>query len=482
MASRHSAARPKHGGDVYARTHHNKEGADSKKVVFDVRDPSKLAPDAREDDDILDHDVIGGKSSTKRGAVNIDGYDSDSDNDTFNAQAQTRKRGKVDILDQLDNYDARRADTEESSAPGKKQGPTDDDDDDDDDMFAADPEENEEKKDQEQDDDDDDDDDFKFTGHKKDGGEFLDTEKIAGQESKSRSGGHVRLDDTENQSSDDEEDADLAMQEEGLDEEVGAGGLKKNAPKLEAFNLREEMEEGQFDQSGNYIRRAGDPDAEHDNWLQGLGKKDMKKAAEAHMKREQQAREQRLAADNVLVSDLLKSLIVHLEKTETPLEALARLGKRQTKPKKIPQWKLKKLRKDGEGMEVDQSGAEDPEQVRIREAITTITDAADKLLNRDYEEVYDQERELLVREYRRETGEDWVEPRPEEARGHENATSNPSRQWEFRWLDGRDGGALQGPFDGPTMKAWQDAGYFTEGVEFRPVGEGAEWSKVATFS
>ena len=91
----------------FARTHHHDDdGPDGKKVKFDVRNPSALAPDAREDDIVLDADVIGG-GGTKRGAVNIDGYDSDSDNETFAARADKRPQGSNDILHQLDNYDAK---------------------------------------------------------------------------------------------------------------------------------------------------------------------------------------------------------------------------------------------------------------------------------------------------------------------------------------------------------------------------------------
>ncbi|KAM0427325.1 hypothetical protein ACHAPT_007760 [Fusarium lateritium] len=475
MASRYSAARPKRDGENFARTHHGQDDPDSKRVKFDVRNPSTLAPDAREDDAILDADVIGGSAATKRGAVNLDGYDSDSDNETFNARAESRKRGNVNILEQLDNYDAT---SSGPAAPGAAAG----DDDDDDDMFAAEDEVEETKAPEEGD--------FDKNGRKKDKVRFLDEDQILGQENASKDKGQIRLDNEE--SSDDEEDVDLAIQEEGVDEEVGAGGLKKNAPKVEAFNLKQEMEEGQFDQDGNYVRKGGDPDAIHDNWLQGLSKKEMKKAAAAHEKREAEARKRRLDEDEVLVSDLLKTLILNLERAETPLEALARLGKKQTKPKKIPKWKLKKLNKGAEGMDVDGSGDgnQDAAQQRVKASIDAITDAADKLLSRDHEDIYDQERELLVREYRRETGEDWVEPeaaeadRDEEGEGQETAVK-PGTMWEFRWVDGRDGGASQGPYDGATMKAWQDAGYFPEdAVEFRVVEEeeGREWrSQVKAF-
>ncbi|KAF9877744.1 Lin1 family protein [Colletotrichum karsti] len=467
MSSRHSAARPKREGENFARTHHHDEdGHDSKKLKFDVRNPSALAPDAPDDDAILDADVIGvGAGATKRGAVNLDGYDSDSDNErNFKGRAAERslgKKGDANFLDQLDNYDAK-------NEPGgaKNNAKASKDDDDDDDMFAA---------------DDDDEqggeaaaDEATKAGKKDKAVRFLDDDQIQGQELHSKSGGQIRLDDEE--SSDDEADKELAIEGEGIDEEVGLGGLKRNAPKVEAFNMKEEQEEGRFDEDGNYIRKAVDPNAVHDKWLEGLSKKDMKKAAEAHEKREAEARRLRMENDDILTTDLLKALILRLERGETPLEALARLAKGQPKQKKIPKWKLKKMNKGAdEAMDVDHEKEMTPEQVKRKEAIEAITDAADKLLSRDRVEIYDEEREMLVREWQRETGEEWVEPK-EEATAEDAST----KMWEFRWTDGRDGADKQGPFDGPTMKAWQDAGYFGEGVEFRSVGEDG-WSRIATF-
>jgi CD2 antigen cytoplasmic tail-binding protein 2 len=464
MASRHSAARPKRDGENFARTHHNDaDETDPKRVKFDVRNPSTLAADAREDDAILDADVIGGSNATKRGAVNLDGYDSDSDNENINVRANSRKKGNVNIIEKLDSYASKGGENGQAAKAEEE---------DDDDMFRVDEDEDGEKDDGEPSE-------FDKSGRKKKNVQFLDVQDIAGQDFDSKTGSTIRIDDHE--SSDDEADVDLAIQEEGVDEEVGAGGLKRNAPKVEAFNLKEEMEDGQFDESGNYVRKAGDVDAVHDGWLEGLSKKDMKKAAEAHQKREAEARKQRFEDDAVQVSELLKQLILRLEKAETPLEALARLGKGQTKTKKIPKWKLKKKG----GMDVDEQKDEveqDPKQVRIKEAIDTITDAADKLLSRDYEDIYDQEREILVREYHKETGEEWMEPTAAQEPAESEDAASEDIEWEFRWTDGRDGGGTQGPFKGPMMKAWQEAGYFGEGVEFRRVGAGGEWTRAVSFA
>jgi CD2 antigen cytoplasmic tail-binding protein 2 len=477
MSSRFSAARPKRAGEAFARTHHHDgdEAGPSKKPKFDIRNPSALAPDAPEEDAMLDADVIGGAGAgTKRGAVNLDGYDSDSDNEGFDARAEERakwKKGDVSLAEQLDGY---------GKGGGGTNGRTEEEEDAD--MFA-DLEEVDGDKDEE----------AVGKGKKGKAVRFLEENEIEGQVEGSKSGGHISanfaldpkgklsshaLDDQE--SSDDEDEAALAAEEEGVDDEVGAGGLKRNAPKVDAFNMKAEQEEGRFDEAGNFVRKAADPDAKHDMWLEGVSKKDMKKAAEAHEKREEERRQKRREDDAMLMPDILRTLILRLEKGETVLEALARLGRGQTKTKKVPKWKLKKQRKgSNDDMDVDEEKkAEDPTQAKIREAVDAITGAADQLLTRGETEIYEQEREMLIRKYRKETGEDWVEPPVEEVADEGDVVV---KMWEYRWIDGRDGAAKQGPYDGPTMVAWLDAGYFGEGVEFRKAGDEGVWSRVVDF-
>ncbi|KAI0472250.1 hypothetical protein F4859DRAFT_98038 [Xylaria cf. heliscus] len=462
MASRFSAARPKRAGENYARQHHSGAEPDSKKVKFDVRNPSALAPDAADEEDEArdafleaDDDVIGKSAATKRGAVNIDGYDSDSDREelgTLHAASKANK-SKKDADEDMDDMFA--AEDDDAKAGGDD---------------AA---------------------DSTTTGKKSKEVRFVSTGDIQGQEAESKSGGHIHIDGAEESSDDDEEAIALAIQEEDVDEEVGAGGRKKHAPKLEAFNLKQEGEEGRFDEAGNFVRKAVDPDAVHDRWLEGLSKKDVRRAAEAHERREAEQRQRRRDEDSALTSDLLRSLITHLERGETALEALARLDRSQNKtkkPKKVPKWKQKKQQQQqqatkSDAMDVDEEKGtkekepEDPEQTRIKEAIDAITEAADKLLGRDRPDIYDRERELLIREFVRETDEEWVEPVREQAR---ESNTETAKMWEYRWTDGRDGASKQGPFDGTMMKAWQDAGYFGEGVEFREVGD-ETWSRAADF-
>ncbi|KAA8893884.1 hypothetical protein FN846DRAFT_787288 [Sphaerosporella brunnea] len=432
--------------------------APSKRPKFDARNPHLAAPDAPETEgDIFleaDEGAIG-KRRVRRNAVELEGYESDSSEEGFDA---THKQW-----------------AKEDTGKGKAV-------DEDDDMFGG-----------------DDDDEMKEPepakiGRKDKNVKFLDIDDIEGQEEEGVDDQvpvqqypdifkDERREDSE--SSDDEE----KLAEEGLDEEVGAGGRKSHAPKREGFNMKSEMEEGRFDDSGNYIRKAAEKDAIHDSWLAGIRRKDIKKAKEAMEKREAERREQMRRDDAILTSEVLGRLIPCLERGESILEALARLGKAKKKQdtnKNKNQWRQKRKAAAAaaaeDEMEVDkQKGkeAEDPAEVRRKETVEKITEAADILLSRGQPEVYDETRESLMRQYRRETGEDWADPKPVDDGASD--TGADTRQWEYRWTDGRDGGSTYGPYGSAEMKSWNEHGFFGEGVEFRLVDGMDGWTRVPGF-
>ncbi|KAL4797422.1 hypothetical protein BDV19DRAFT_45238 [Aspergillus venezuelensis] len=444
MAS--SMPRPKRAGEDYARTHHQDEADDgpSKKPRFDLRNPSTLAPDAIDDDAVLDADEIGRRGQqVRRKAVNLDGYESDSDNEGFDAR--TSKKAKQEEAKQEADDDDMFAELQEDFGEEEVDGDT--------------------------------------ALHKnKKNVRFLRDDEIEGQVASSKSGRTLRVDlsqggDQVNIDEDDSEsdiaEEDRAKVETGIDEELGAGSNKKHAPLLDAFNMRTEQEEGRFDEQGNYVRKAADPDAVHDSWLEGVSKKDIRLAKEAADKRETERKEKDRATDSILTSDALKSLIMQLQRGETALDALARIGKGA--PKK-PKWRTKKNKKKGD--EYTDMAEDDPRETARKQAIETVTEAADILMARGQPEIYDTEREILTRQYRRETGEDWVDP-PQD--GDAVTGDDGPAMWEYRWYDARDGGDIHGPYDGPTMESWKGAGYFGEGVEFKKVGDTGDWNSNVNF-
>ncbi|KAJ5787078.1 hypothetical protein N7457_002068 [Penicillium paradoxum] len=439
-----SLSRPKRTGEDFTSAHYNEGGEDStehKKPRFDLRNPSALAADAPEEDAVLDADEIGRRGQRiRRKAVNLEGYDSDSDNEGFSARTEEKSKRKQEKQDA-----------------------------DDDDMFA---ELQEDFGEEEIDGDE--------AIHKnKKSVRFLRDDEIEGQVASSKSGGALNIDLSKGANQiveEDESDSDVGEEErarvdEDVDEELGAGGKKKHAPLLDAFNMQTEQEEGRFDDQGNYVRKAIDPDAVYDSWLDGVSKKDIKKAKEAAEQRDAERKEKDRMDDSVLTADVLKTIITHLERGETTLEALARLGKGL---RRKPKWQNKKNKKNA-AQDIEMAD-EDPNEVARKTAIDSITGAADILMGRGQVDIYDTEREMLTRQYRNETGENWVDPP-----SADQVTEQGPPMWQYRWSDARDGGDAHGPYDSATMVAWKNAGYFGEGVEFRRVEDTGPWSGTVDF-
>jgi CD2 antigen cytoplasmic tail-binding protein 2 len=454
-------ARPKRAGEQFTRTrravedHETAGPSSSKKPRFDLRNPSALAPDALEEDAVLDADEIGRRGQgVRRKAVNLDGFESDSENERFKVRTEVK-----------------------ISASRRQQA----DDDDDDDMFAGSQDEIDAA-------------DVMDGGlRKKNTVRFLQDDEIEGQIASSRGGRSLHADlsrpnakgvEGGSDSESDVPDEERARINAGMDEELGAGAKKTHAPLLDAFNMRAEQEEGRFDDQGNYVRKAVDPDAIHDTWLAGVSKKDIKRAREAAEKRDAERRQRDREEDGILTADLLNTIITHLERGETVLEALARLGRGLRKKSK---WQTKHKKKARS--KANQNGTEDiemaegdsTEESTRRQAIETVTGAADLLLTRGQLDIYDIERETLTRQYRRETGEEWVDPSAA-AETSSSPAAATTTGWEYRWSDARDGGETHGPYDGSMMQSWSDAGYFGDSVEFRRAGDTGGWSRTVQFT
>ncbi|KAI5809103.1 hypothetical protein DFH27DRAFT_542490 [Peziza echinospora] len=450
----------------------SKPAPTAKRPRFDPRNPSTLidttadTPDAL-DDAILDLDEIGGGVGRKRGAVKIEGYDSDSSNEGYEREVVKEKNS------------------------GRK--PKKSDADSDEDMFGG-------------------EDDVDEAGVDSDAGvgkkskrevRFLDLDDIEGQESDNEED-HVTLGDSlgkgkgKGKMDDDSEDSEEEKAPVApMDPELGAAHSHAN-PQLSAFNMRSEMDEGRFDSAGNFIRNAADADAMHDSWLDAsnTSKRQMRLAREAAEKRAEEAKARRLQEDSIITSEVLSSLISELETGETILEALARLGKCMVRKKKLP--KKKNTHKQSESTENHMEEDKDEENNRkLKATIEKITEAADAMLGRGQLEIYEATREFLLRLYKRETGDEYVEsgrksPTTSQAitdqQDAAQAHSSEPTKWEYRWTDTQreDHGTVYGPFGGQEMAAWNTHGFFEGGgIEFRKAADAqasaGKWTVVADF-
>ncbi|KAH3680137.1 hypothetical protein WICMUC_000538 [Wickerhamomyces mucosus] len=258
------------------------------------------------------------------------------------------------------------------------------------------------------------------------------------------------------------------LNEEELREELGVEGedyekisdvedsesdeVKK--PKLDAFNIKEELKEGRFDEAGNYIRITKDSDDEEkelkdEEWYEGLKKKDFRKAKKAQEDREKQRIEKQNLRSIEKLENLLIDLISILEPVESSIEALQRFS---AKPKKKKaKWTNEERSKEDERSKT----------------VMKITELCENIIGKGISDVYDLEKEELMLIYKQETGEQYKKPVEVKADNDvEISHLNDNILWEFRWLEDNQ---IHGPYSNSEMTYWKD-NYFGNRVEVRKVG------------
>lgn len=220
----------------------------------------------------------GAKLREKRSLRDTDGYDSDSDND------------------------------EESKVLSRRPGAEEEGEDDEMDMFADEPAPAKDKGKEKE----------------KPKKEFMDLNDIEGQE----------FDEPSARPQDDDSDSEAEQTEKktGLDGDMGVD--------LTPFNMKKEMQDGRFTEGGEvYMENEKDPHGKHDVWLDSMDKDEIKKARRAHRERErlEREREQREAeyesgaGSEEKEQRLLQQAMELMERGETVMEALQRLGKEAEK-------------------------------------------------------------------------------------------------------------------------------------------------------
>jgi CD2 antigen cytoplasmic tail-binding protein 2 len=150
---------------------------------------------------------------------------------------------------------------------------------------------------------------------------FLDLNDIEGQEF----GGTSRLRDAEDSDIDSEEEAERLERAKGLDGPMGY--------EMTSFNMKAELTEGRMTADGeSFIANDRDPGEDHDKWLEGLDRAEIRKARKGarereRLEKEREERERREEDDEQREERLMSEMVALLERGETVLEALQRLGK-----------------------------------------------------------------------------------------------------------------------------------------------------------
>ncbi|KAI8587002.1 hypothetical protein BDZ88DRAFT_454478 [Geranomyces variabilis] len=175
--------------------------------------------------------------------------------------------------------------------------------------------------------------------------------------------------------------------------------------KLTPFNMEEEMEEGDFDESGHYIRKR-DEHLIHDSWLQGVTKDQMEKARAAHERQQIQSDEPSDADENIKDPNLIWLKVIQVMK---PKESIPKALRRLAGAKK-PLGNRNKWKKDKKGEE--RVAEEDPQAAQRKQDLDKLTSYSDRLMGLGVTDVYDLTYEQVVRTLRSADllYEDWQPP------------------------------------------------------------------------
>ncbi|CAG7854949.1 SubName: Full=Uncharacterized protein {ECO:0000313/EMBL:CCA71518.1} [Serendipita indica DSM 11827] len=358
---------------------------------------------------------MAGKTARQKGkgAVKVEGYESDSTDDGEGV-VLSRRKGQEDV--------------------------------DDDDMFNMGDEDEKEKKQETK----------KET-------KYLELGEIEGQEFGAE-------DEEDEEKMDGDEDDEASVSESEPEDEDDAERRKRAGMGFEIskFNMKEEMEEGKFAEDGMYVR-SYDAHAVHDRWLEDIQERDMKKARRAKRRAEKREKERIKEEKKLLEGDgtdgntggkpgLEKQLLNYLLPEETVLEALARLGREKKK-------KDAKLKKKQTGDDVPMGGTKDPKPTSSD--IDRLTALASALIVDD-PDVYSNTYEGILRSVRRSgtVPQDWVPPQPQyEYCWAQTDASNGAAD------------TVYGPFPARDMQQWYEASFFGlsgEKIRVRKVGT-SEW-------
>ncbi|KAF9158262.1 hypothetical protein DFQ26_007820 [Actinomortierella ambigua] len=454
--------------------------AQTKRVRFGRdNDDSPLSFEEVDDSDLLE------KRKQRRGAVKLQGYredDNSSDEEDGGGDGSRDRKGK---------------------AKEKKKSNNTMDDDDDEDMFgdgsAPKSKAKKGKAGSGSDEDEDEEAQHEYA-------EFVEKEKIARwKDSKGRAGGpglKSRFDRSEAEGEATIEDADQEYDSDGN-------------PKIESFNMRAEIDDegGHIDRDGNFIRAKEDPDRFHDNWLDGISRKDIAAAKEAEERKRQllriQEREEQQAA--LTKDDIYLELVNLLKPSETVLEAIQRLGGRRGDAKaakgaqatKKKSWQKSKQQQQQQQQQQttaeDKSNGASAEAAENKRLVEKVTDLSDKMMGMGHFDIYETTYERIVRELRRADliAEDWIIGTPVPKPGDAAAMllddlddplfgTTPAEpvSWEYKWATSNAGEGQEqqqgeqaeeeevfGPFTGAQMTEWRKRGFFDQGILVRMVGD-----------
>jgi len=191
---------------------------------------------------------------------------------------------------------------------------------------------------------------------------------------------------------------------QGQEDSSDFGSDEEGIIRIEAFNLKDDMQEGKFDAAGNFVWNAKDPDEHHDLWLRDISKSEINRAKLAKERQAQRERSQSstLAGDSELTSldlltvDEIKLRLLNLmQPHESVIGALSRLGGGSSTKRRV---RVNKNRAKKEALENLTGVESDPKlEAQRKQEINRVTELAAHLLDQGHLNIYQETYESLVR-------------------------------------------------------------------------------------
>eukprot|EP00160_Parvularia_atlantis_P013880 Unigene313_Nuclearia_a/m.1051 Unigene313_Nuclearia_a/g.1051 ORF Unigene313_Nuclearia_a/g.1051 Unigene313_Nuclearia_a/m.1051 type:complete len:377 (+) Unigene313_Nuclearia_a:47-1177(+) len=234
---------------------------------------------------------------------------------------------------------------------------------------------------------------------------------------------------------------------EGEEAPTGAE-FESDGTRIEPFNMNEELEEGDFDESGFYTLKKDAQDS-HDPWLDSISVDDIRNAKRAKEKYDRIRQEAELERSAGNVESMLRQVVAVLEPNETAIQALKRLGGTgRTSATR---------RKDGPAQPPQQQHQQ--QSAESRRQFDLLTEACDRLVGMGEYGIYSETREAV--QARLGTVGNGAAASPSStAAAAAAAPAADGVQWQYKW---QPDGEVFGPFSSEQMHAWTEQGLFGEG-------------------
>ncbi|KAI8615437.1 hypothetical protein BC830DRAFT_299254 [Chytriomyces sp. MP71] len=243
---------------------------------------------------------------------------------------------------------------------------------------------------------------------------------------------------------------------------------------IEPFHMKQEMEEGGFDENFNFIRARDEHDM-HDRWLGGISGDEIRRAkvVSERMKARVDARDALIAEEEREAgasfgseNECWRGVLEFMKVKESVTAALKRLGG----PKKVPAWKKNQRKKPWDSASASAAGEETQEAAQLRKKqLADLIALTDKLTGLGRYDVMEQSYESISRALRIANilPDTWQhgDPIPSPP-----TSSRRTAQLLWEYKPSALSEEIRGPFPGVQMQRWKDAGALDVAAVVRLIG------------